>query len=198
MWVERCQERSFVHKMYLKKCLQSIGLCVHCCSSQFVCYLFHRHGFMVLSDDGLVQVAWLQTYPYIPVWLPWKRHWRDPWCWLNLLRDDFLFYQVIQFLVYCLLGLDWHLPSWHALLAWLKGLSWCCRLLSSCQVCQMSWGIVSSNPPWSCMTLSLVHGRLVLPCCLAICLCRWACGWVWGLVDIGGDLCCWSEMSWYH
>ena len=23
---------------------------------------------MVLSDDGLVQVAWIQTYPYIPVW----------------------------------------------------------------------------------------------------------------------------------
>ena len=93
----------------------------------------------------------------------------------------------------------WLAPSsWHVLLAWLKGLSWCCRLLSSCQVCQMSWGIVSSNPPRSCMTLSLVHGRLVLPCCLAICLCRWACGWVFGLVDIGGDLCCWSEMSWYH
>ena len=63
--------------------------------------------------------------------------------------------------------------SWHASLAWLKGLSWCCRLLSNCQVCQMSWGIVSSNPPRSCMTLSLVHGRLVLPCCLAVCLCRW-------------------------
>ena len=90
-------------------------------------------------------------------------------------------------------------PSfWHVLLAWLKGPPWCCRLLSNCQVCRMSWGIVSSNPPRSCMTLSLVHGRLVLPCCLAICLCRLACGWGWGLVDTGGDLCCWSEMSWYH
>ena len=110
MWVERCQERSFVRKMYLKKCLQSIGLCVHCCSSQFVGYLFHRHQLMVLSDDGLVQVAWIQTYPYVPIWLPRECHWRDPRCWLNLLRDDFLFYQVIQFPVYCFFGLDWHLP----------------------------------------------------------------------------------------
>ena len=50
--------------MYLKKCLQSIGLCVDCGSGQFMHYLLHRHGLMVLSDDGLVQVAWIQTYPY--------------------------------------------------------------------------------------------------------------------------------------
>ena len=64
--VERHQERSFVRKMYLKKCLQSIGLCVHCCSSQFVSYLFHGHRLMVLSDDGLVQVAWIKTIPLPP------------------------------------------------------------------------------------------------------------------------------------
>ena len=65
--VEHPQERSFVHKMYLKKCLQSISLWVDCGSSQFMCYLLHRHGLMVLSDDGLVQVAWIQTYPYFSV-----------------------------------------------------------------------------------------------------------------------------------
>ena len=74
MRVERRQERSFVRKMFLKKCLQSIGLCVHCRSGQFMCYFLHGHGLMVLSDDGLVQVAWIQTYPYIPVWLPWECH----------------------------------------------------------------------------------------------------------------------------
>ena len=51
-----------MHKMYLKKCLQSIGLCVDCGSGQFIHYLLHSHGLMVLSDDGLVQVAWIQTY----------------------------------------------------------------------------------------------------------------------------------------
>ena len=98
MWVECCQERNFMRKMYLEECLQSIGLCVHCGSA--LCWwpcssvLGSRHtltspfmGFMrKLSDDG-------------------------PWCWIKLLRDDFFFYQVIQFLVYCLLWLNWHLPS---------------------------------------------------------------------------------------
>ena len=144
MWVECCQERNFMRKMYLEECLQSIGLCVHGCSGQFVCYLFHHHGLMVLSDDGLDQVA--------------------PWWFLLLSSNP----------VPCLLPpLTRLAPSfWHALLAWLWGPPWCCRLPSSCQVCRMCWGIVSSNPPWSCMTLSLVHGRLVLPCCLAICLCH--------------------------
>ena len=141
MWVECCQERSFVCEMYLKKCLQSIGLCVHCRSGQFVCYLLHRHGLMVLSDDGLVQVAWIQTYPYFSIWFPRECHWRDPWCWFHLLHDDFLFYQVVQFLVYCLLWLDWYLPS--GMCCWLDcgGPPWCCRLPSNCQVCRMSWGI---------------------------------------------------------
>ena len=99
--VECCQERSFVPKMYLKKCLQSIGLCVHCHSSQFMCDLLHGHRLMVLPDDGLVRVAWIQTYPYVSDWLPWECHYRDPQCWYNLLRDDFLFYQIVQLLVYC-------------------------------------------------------------------------------------------------
>ena len=198
MWIEHCQERSFAHKMYLKKCLQSIGFCVDCRSGQFVCYLLHLHGLMVLSDDGLVQVAWIQTYPYFSVLVssgmslkrPMVLALLAPW-WFPLLSGS---------PVPCLLPpLTRLAPSfWHVLLAWLWGPPWCCRLPSNCQVCQMSWGIVSSNPPRSCMTLFLVHGRLVLPCCLAICLCHLACGWGWGLVDTGGDLCCWSEMSWYH
>ena len=105
MRVERCQERSFVDKMYLKKCLQSIGLCVDCHSGQFMCYLLHCHGLMVFSADGLVQVAWIQTYPYLSVWFPRKGHWKDPWCWLYLLHDDFLFYQVVQFL--SIASFDW-------------------------------------------------------------------------------------------
>ena len=100
-----------------------------------------------------------------------------------------------------LLPLTQLVPSfWHALLAWLWGPPWCFRHPSSCQVCQMSWGIVSSNPQWSCMTLFLVHGRLVLPCCLAICLCHLAYGWGWGLVDTGMtfvvDLKCLGIIRW--
>ena len=58
--VEHCP--GVMCEMYLQESLQSISLCVDCGSNQFVCNLLHCHRFVVLSDDGLVQVAWIQTY----------------------------------------------------------------------------------------------------------------------------------------
>ena len=162
MWVEHCQERSFMLKMYLKKCLQSIGLCVHCCSGQFVCYL--------LPPSWAYGALWWWPCsscldPDIPLLLhlvssgmslkrPMALAQLAPW-WFHLLSSN---------PVPCLLPpLTRLAPSfWHVLLAWLWGPPWCCRLPSNCQVCQMSLGIVSSNPPRSCVTLSMVHGRCLV------------------------------------
>ena len=72
-----------------------VGPFVDCCSGHSMWYIFCRHGFMVLSDDGPVQVACIQTYPYFSIQLHGKGQWRHPWSCLYLLSDDFLCYQVV-------------------------------------------------------------------------------------------------------
>ena len=69
----------------------------------------HCLGFMVLMDNGFVEVPHIQLWPYLIHWLHWISHWRYPWCWFDLWLQNVLFYHVVNGLFDDCLALNWHL-----------------------------------------------------------------------------------------
>ena len=87
VWVECCQEMPPSWDVLGEKPLMhppwcTLLLLISWAISSLIMGLF--------SDDGSIQVAGIQAHPYFSVWLPWECHWRDPWCMLNQLHDNFL------------------------------------------------------------------------------------------------------------
>ena len=50
-------------------------------TGQFVGNFLHHRGYVILSDDGLVQWYTIQARPYFAGWLHWICGTVYPWCW---------------------------------------------------------------------------------------------------------------------
>ena len=94
VWVECCQEMPPSWDVLGEKPLMHQPWCT--------LLLLPFHELSLLSSWACCSLwwwlhssCWDPSTPLLLHWLSWECHWRDPWCRLNLLHDNFLFYQIV-------------------------------------------------------------------------------------------------------
>ena len=82
-----------------------------CCYCENMGYLLKGWCIVVITDDGFIQVLWVEAYPQLAICLLGVCERADPWCGLSLFCDDSLMYHLSQLFLNLLLVLDWSFPS---------------------------------------------------------------------------------------
>ena len=185
--VEFCEEWSCLCQVHSKESLVAVHFGEFGCSCEYMGYLLKGWCLVVLTDDGFVQVLWVEAYPQLAICLLGACERADPWCGLSLFGDDSLMHHLSQLFLYDLLVLDgnflssllfWKdcrvfldvIFSWHVTYTVVAvGEQWL-KIPGTVDGCRSGIHIdrVESRSFWSWTTWGLILDWLCCLCCLRI------------------------------